>query len=306
MNHTSISNEIPAIQIQNASRSYGSQTVLRDLTLKIPFGQVYGFLGRNGSGKTTTLKLLAGLIKPHSGTVNVLGTNPFTMPASTRIHLGYMSESLPVPDSVRVGHLIDFCSSLYPAWDRELVSSLLGKHNINPSKRLSALSQGNQRLLFFVLAIAPRPKVLLLDEPAANLDVVARREILDEILNLCRDISSTVFFSTHILSDLERVADHVGILVNGQLKISEPLDSLKESIRIVRFHSFNQGLPGETDIPKNALRARRDSKDLTLTLRLENRPSTFDQPAALATNWACQHEVHALNLEDIFVELSRA
>ncbi len=119
----------------------------------------------------------------------------------------------------------------------------MAKYDLSPKKRFMTLSQGNQRLLGFIRAIAPRPKVLLLDEPAANLDVVARREILEDILDLIRDCGCTVLFSTHILSDVERVADEIGILAKGNLRVSETLDSLKDSIRQVRFFGFKNGTP---------------------------------------------------------------
>jgi ABC-2 type transport system ATP-binding protein len=162
-----------------------------------------------------------------------------------------------------------------------------------------SLSQGNQRLLGFIMAIAPRPKVLLLDEPAANLDVVARREILDDILQLIRDCGCTVLFSTHILGDVERVADEIGILVKGGLRVSEPLDSLKDSIRQARFFAFKNGLPG-SDIPES-FRTVRGQDEVTITLRT----SALTTPETLAQRWGCQQETRLLSLEDIFVELSR-
>jgi ABC-2 type transport system ATP-binding protein len=150
------------------------------------------------------------------------------------------------------------------------------------------------------MAIAPRPKVLLLDEPAANLDVVARREILDDILELIRDCGCTVLFSTHILSDVERVADEIGILAKGNLRVSEPLDSLKDSIRQVRFFGFRDGaLPG--DIPES-FRTVRSKDEVTITLRI----NSLTTPETLAQRWSCQQETRALSLEDIFVELSRS
>ena len=161
-----------------------------------------------------------------------------------------------------------------------------------------SLSQGQQRLLGFIMAIASRPKVLLLDEPAANLDVVARREILDDILTLIRDRGCTVLFSTHVLSDIERVADEIGILAQGNVRVSESLDTLKDSIRQVRFFAFKSGLPAE-DAP-GSFRTVRGADELLVTLRI-NADTT---PESLAQRWACQYESRALTLEDIFVELS--
>jgi ABC-2 type transport system ATP-binding protein len=271
--------------------------VLNDLSFSVRPGSIYGFLGRNGSGKTTTLRMLAGLIKPGSGTLRVLGQDPFTMGAAERQWLGYMSEKAIIPPMIKVRRVLELGRDLYPNWDAALADSLLAKYGISPKARSSTLSAGKQRLLGFIMAIAPRPKVLLLDEPAANLDVVARREILDDILELLRDCGATVLFSTHILSDVERVADEIGILVEGRLRLSEPLDELKDSIQQVRFYGFPNGMP-PAEIP-GSYRTVRSRQEILVTL------GSGSDPQAWAHRWSCQYETRALNLEDIFVELSR-
>lgn len=291
-------NETP-ILVQNVSRSFDGPPVVHDLSFSVKPGSIYGFLGRNGSGKTTTLRMLAGLIKPHSGDVRILGNNPFTIGAAERQWLGYMSEKAVIPAYTKVRSVLKLGRDLYPTWDAALADSLLVKYDLSPKKRFMSLSQGQQRLLSFIMAIAPRPKVLLLDEPAANLDVVARREILDDILDLIRDCGCTVLFSTHILSDVERVADEIGILAKGNLRVSEPLDSLKDSIRQVRFFGFKNGAPAG-DIPES-FRSVRGKDEITLTLRT----NSLTTPETLAQRWSCQQETRALSLEDIFVELSR-
>ena len=291
-------NESP-IHLENVTRAFDGPPVVKDLNLAVKPGSIYGFLGRNGSGKTTTLRMLAGLIKPQSGDVRVLGTDPFTMGAAERQWLGYMSEKAIIPAYTKVRSVLNLGRELYPTWDAALADALLAKYNLSPKKRFMTLSAGNQRLLSFIMAIAPRPRVLLLDEPAANLDVVARREILDDILELIRDCGCTVLFSTHILSDVERVADEIGVLAHSSLRVSEPLDSLKDTIRQVRFFGFRNGsLPG--DIPES-FRTVRGQGEMTVTLRT----SALTTPETLAQRWNCQQETRALSLEDIFVELSR-
>jgi len=272
---------------------------VRDLSFAVKPGSIYGFLGRNGSGKTTTLRMLAGLIRPQAGEVRILGQDPFTIGAAERQWLGYMSEKAVVPAFTRVSSVLNLGRELYPTWDGTLADALIARYDLSRKKRFMTLSQGNQRLLSFIMAIAPRPRVLLLDEPAANLDVVARREILDDILDLIRDCGCTVLFSTHILSDVERVADEIGILAKGSLRVSETLDSLKDSIRQVRFFGFPNGIPAG-DIPES-FRAVRGKDEITITLRT----NSVTTPETLARRWSCQQETRALNLEDIFVELSR-
>jgi ABC-2 type transport system ATP-binding protein len=286
------------IRMQQVNRSYDGPPVLHDLNLSVPSSSIYGFLGRNGAGKTTALRMLAGMIKPHSGEVRVLGADPFTIGAGERQWIGYMSEKPMLPGMTRVKSVIALGRSLYPTWDTALAESLLSRYELGPRMRYSELSQGRQRLLAFVMAIAPRPKVLLLDEPAANLDVVARREILDDILDLIRDCECTVLFSTHILSDVERVADEIGILANGSLRVSESLDSLKTSIRQMRCFGFRNGIPRE-DLP-GSFRSTRGREEVIVTIRTNPELT----PERIAQRWSCECESRALNLEDIFVELS--
>jgi len=287
------------IRVQDVTRTFDGVPAVDHLSFAVQPGSIYGFLGRNGAGKTTTLRMLAGLIKPHSGEVRICDKDPFTMTAEDRQWLGYMSEKADIPSRMKVSSLLQLGRELYPTWDDTWARSLISKYALAPNKRFSTLSQGNQRLLSFIMAIAPRPRVLLLDEPAANLDVVARREILDDILMLIRDCGCTVLFSTHILSDVERVADEIGILARGRLQVSESLDSLKDSIHQVRFFDFQNGPPTE-EIP-GAIRTVRERAEITATLR-----TTSDlTPETLATRWQCRQETRSLNLEDIFVELSR-
>jgi ABC-2 type transport system ATP-binding protein len=287
-----------ALTTENLTRDYGGPPVLRGLNMTVRRGSVYGFLGRNGSGKTTAIKTLAGLTRPTSGTVRVLGQDPWGFGAVERQKLGYLSEKQTLPPLMRVDKLVAFCAQFYPAWDHALCDGLLGKFEIPRDRRVHRLSLGQQRLLGFALAIAPRPDVLLLDEPAANLDVVARREFLDQILELIRDGEKTVLFSTHILSDVERVADQVGILSDGRLIVDQPLDDLKESVRQVRFFGFRGDLPAQ--IP-GALRVRRERGEMLAVLN----GSQYGRIETLAAEWGCQAEVRDLSLEDLFIELTR-
>lgn len=287
-----------AIETNGLTRVFGEASVLRGLDLKVKRGSIYGFLGRNGSGKTTTLKILAGLAKPTSGQARVLGGNPWEFGAKERQNLGYLSEKQVLPPLKTVQKLIAFCAQFYPEWDRQLCENLVSKFQLPLKTRVNKLSLGNQRILGIILALAPRPDVLLLDEPAANLDVVARREFLDEILSLIREGGKTVFFSTHILSDVERVADEIGILSDGVLKVSESIDDLKDSVKQVRFHTFTGIQP--TEIP-GSIRERRENGEILAVLKI----SEINQPATLAARWGCQAEIQDLGLEDIFVEITR-
>ena len=287
------------IEMNNASRSFGKIPAVRDLSLRVRRGSIYGFLGRNGAGKTTAIKMLAGLIWPDSGTIKVNGVEPARFTVEDRWKIGYVSERQILNRFMRVKTLIRFTSSFYPDWDFALCERLLKQFRIDPSKRIRALSMGMARQVAFILAMAQRPDLLILDEPAANLDVVARREFLDELLELLREGGKTVLLSSHILSDVERVADEIGIIAQGRLRISEPLDRLKETIKKVRFYGFARGSNG-FDLPETFC-VDKTKGEVLATMRVEDEGKLRQ----LCAEQGCQYEVMPLNLEDIFVEMVR-
>jgi ABC-2 type transport system ATP-binding protein len=287
------------IETNNVSRSFAKKIVLQDLNLRVRRGSIYGFLGRNGAGKTTTIKMLAGLIWPDGGQIKVNGVDPARFTVEDRWKIGYVSERQVLNPFMRVDALIEFTSNFYPDWDFEACERILKRFKIDPTKRIRALSMGMARQVAFMLALAQRPDLLILDEPAANLDVVARREFLDEVLELLREGGKTVLLSSHILSDVERVADEIGIIAQGKLLISEPLDRLKETVKKVRFYGFEKGT-SSFEIP-DAFNLSKNSNEMVATLRVEDESKLLK----LAELNRCHYEVIHLNLEDIFVEIVR-
>jgi len=285
------------IETKNVSRSFGGSVAVQDLNLRVRRGSIYGFLGRNGAGKTTTIKMLAGLIWPDAGEIRVNGVEPAKFTVADRWKIGYVSERQILPPGMRVSALIQFTSSFYPDWDFAVCDRILKRFKIDPSKRIKALSQGTARQVAFLLAMAQKPELLILDEPAANLDVVARREFLEEMLALIREQDKSVLLSSHILSDVERVADEIGIISQGELKISEPLDRLKETVKQVRFYGFERGVNG-FELP-DAFRFSKSRDEALATLRL----SDEELLPRLAATHRCKYEITHLNLEDIFVEI---
>jgi ABC-2 type transport system ATP-binding protein len=286
------------IETDQVCRSFKRTQALNNFNMRVPRGSIYGFLGRNGSGKTTAIKILAGLIKPTSGSVQVMGRTPFEFTEEDRQKIGYVSEKQILPANYSVRAVINFCARFYPQWDHDVVRRLTERFRIDSRQVIANLSQGTQRQVAFILALAQRPELLILDEPAATLDVVARREFLDEILELIRQEGRTVLISSHILSDIERVADHIGILVDGTLKISEPLDELAETVKQIRFHSFTRS-PAQISVP-GAFRTVRSEKEVLITARIKDESAI----AQAARDAGAQYEILDLTLEDIFVELS--
>jgi len=287
------------IETDQVCRSFKDTMALNNFSLRVHRGSIYGFLGRNGAGKTTAIKVLAGLIKPTSGSVQVLGRNPFDFTEEDRQKIGYVSEKQILPADFRVEKLLAFCAQFYPLWDHELVRRLLERFRINPKQTISVLSHGTQRQVAFILALAQRPELLILDEPASSLDVVARREFLDEILDLIRQEGRTVLISSHILSDIERVADYIGILVDGTLTISESLDDLAETVKQIRFHSFSRA-PMQVSM-LDTFRTVRSEKEMLVTARIKDEATV----AQVARDAGAEYEIIGLALEDIFAEISR-
>lgn len=287
------------IETTSVSRSFGGTPAVRDLNLRVRRGSVYGFLGRNGAGKTTAIKMLVGLLKPDAGEIRINGVDPWQFTVEDRQRVGYLSEKQTLMPSMKVKALIQFTSSFYPNWDFALCDRTLKRFQLDPAKRIKELSNGAMRQVGFLLAIAQRPDLLILDEPAATLDVVARRDFLDEVLALLREEGKTVLFSSHILSDVERVADEIGIMAGGTLKLSEPLDRLKETVKQVRFFGFAHGTDGFT-VP-DAFRLAKTPTEALVTLRATDEAML----PKLAAQHRCQFEVCHLGLEDIFIELVR-
>jgi ABC-2 type transport system ATP-binding protein len=216
----------------------GSELVrIRDLktkrdgfTLDVPEwsvapGEVVGLVGPNGAGKTTLLEAVAGLRKTPGGSIEVFGMDPWRNPARVRSSLGFMSDDMPLLD-MRVGQLLRALSGYYPTWDPELVEDLLERFKLDPKQKVHTLSKGQGTRIRLVTALAFRPKVLLLDEPATGLDVAGRRSLLESVLDVVRDPSRSVIISSHMLADVERIADRLLVLNRGDVVKEGATDDL--------------------------------------------------------------------------------
>ncbi len=290
-------NNEPVIITEGLSRSFGEVEALRDLDLRVPRGSVFGYLGRNGSGKTTTIKLLLGLIKPDRGSARVLGFDPQTDPVPMRRRIGYVAESQQMYGWMTVKEIMRFTASLYPAWDERLAEKYLERFELSSLVKVKNLSKGQNARLALLLALAPMPELLILDDPTMGLDPVSRQEFLGDIVRAIQEEGRTVFFSTHILQELDQVADWVAILDRGRLLACAPVDHLKANMRRFELH-FEGIAPGEINV-EGILRLRRVGRDLVLTMR--------GNPEAIARELQHKYrpvhiEEHRLNLDEIFTE----
>ena len=278
-------------------KTFGATDALRGFDLEVPKGSVVGLLGRNAAGKSTALRCMVGLERPDAGTVRVLGRDPRTFDVAARERVVYLAETgVPFPGA-RVSKLIELCAPLYPRWDFSMQDRMLAQFAIDPARKLKELSLGQQRAVGLMLALCPRPELLVLDEPAANLDTVARREFLEAVLGLIGDGERTVVMSSHILGDIERVADRVAIIHRGQLLLQAPLDDLKERSRRLRF-SFAGAPPATLPLP-GLTSLRRGARELLATV-VDYDEEVAAQVAAAA---GAHVEAQAVGLEDLFIDL---
>jgi len=217
------------IEINNLSRRFSSKLVLDHVSLGVPRGVVYGLVGENGAGKTTLIKHFLGLLKTQSGSVRVFGLDPVADPVGVLGRVGYLSEQRDLPLWMRVDELLRYTQAFYPKWDAAYAGQLLRQFGLDPASKIKSLSRGECAKAGLLLALAHRPDLLLFDEPSSGLDPVVRRDILEAIIRTVVDEGRTVFFSSHLLDEIERVSDHVAMMVSGKVVLCGPLDTVKES-----------------------------------------------------------------------------
>lgn len=224
------------------TKGYVKNEVLRGVNLQIPAGAVVGLMGTNGAGKSTLIKCLLGLLRIDQGRASIFGCDAWDLSPEAKGRIGYVPQVVNLYGWMKVYHVIAYIGSFYPKWDSAWAGELAERWRVPFEDRVQTLSTGQLQALALVLAMGHRPDLLVLDEPVASLDPIARREFLKTVLEMGRDQGGTVLFSTHIGSDLERVATHVAILRDGEIACFTELDELKDRVKRLR-------LRGERDFP---------------------------------------------------------
>lgn len=289
----------PMIECLNVKKGFGKRNILNGLSLSVPKGSVLGLLGKNGAGKTTLIKLLVGLLKADSGSISVLGESPWRFSEGAKERFGYVPQREKLYPWLTVRQLIEYAGSFYRHWNETLVEQLIRQWRLNEQERIGVLSEGEAQKVAIILALAHEPELLILDEPVASLDPLARREFLKTILHSVADRQCTVFFSTHITSDLERAADHVVLINEGAVSFCGELDELKEQVKRVRI------MAGDVTVEqlqmKGVLACEHTDGGVVLTLKDQQ----GDALQKLEQQFGQAMHVENLNLEEIFLELSR-
>ena len=221
------------ISVSELTRRFGATTALDAVSLSLPRGAVYGLVGANGAGKTTLIRHILGLLRAEGGSVRVFGLDPVADPVGVLSRIGYLSEENDLPGWMRVDELVRYSRAFYPAWDDAYADELRQAFALDPTARIQSLSRGQKARAGLLVALAHRPELLLLDEPSSGLDPVVRRDILEAIIRTIAHEGRTVLFSSHLLEEVERVADHVTMVSHGRIALSAPLDAIKESHRHV-------------------------------------------------------------------------
>jgi ABC-2 type transport system ATP-binding protein len=218
------------IEASGLGKQYRRTWALRDCTLTIPDGCVVGLVGPNGAGKTTLLQLATGLLAPTRGTISVLGEPPAESPAQLA-RVGFVAQDTPVYARMRVADHLRMGAWLNPGWDEELAQRRIGQLGLDPKQRAGSLSGGQRAQLALTLALAKRPELLLLDEPVASLDPLARREFLRGLMEAVAEHGTSVVMSSHLVADLERVCDYLIVLVGSRVRIAGEVAALLASHR---------------------------------------------------------------------------
>ena len=282
-----------AFELRGVSKRYRF-FALEDLSLRLEPGQILGFVGPNGAGKSTTIRILMGLVAPDAGEVELLGHRMPDGQVAAKHDVGFVSEEMRLFGGARLGWHLDFVRSIDPGWDEAYARTLLDRFDLHPEQKARALSRGEQVKALMLLALARRPKLLVLDEPTTGLDPVARHELLAELTDVLRDEERSILFSSHNTLDVEQIADQIAFLDRGRLVAAADKETFLERWRRVALE-----LPEEAEMP-----ALPGTAGVTRAGRLAS--VTFDSwrpelAAELERSGAVVREVQRMTLEEIFV-----
>lgn len=281
----------PAIEIRGVNKRFGRKSVLDGLTMSVPAGQTFAFLGRNGAGKTTAIRMLLGLIKPDAGRIRVLGMDPQKEPLAVRRQVGYLAEDQAMFGWMRVSEMISFMAPFYPSWDPARAKELADKFELPMRTRTRHLSKGQGVRLGLLLALAHRPRLVILDDPTLGLDPIMRKEFLRDVVTYLQGEQVTVFFSSHLLYEIEPVADSVAILDRGHIVRQADTEELRARVKRIVAPAESgaalRDLPGLLDLSRQGNQAVAVVDDIETAL-----------PAARAAGAIVQ--VMDLNLDEIF------
>lgn len=290
--------EQPILQLTQLQRQLGKVTIIKSITAQVNAGDVVALLGKNGAGKTTLIETMLGFAFPSFGSCTLWNKNATDMQGDIKQRIGFVPQQNELLANLNGKEHVELFKAFRSTWNQELVDKLIFEWLIPMDLNVGKMSVGQQQKLSILLAIAHEPELLILDEPVASLDPVARRQFLQQLIDIAADAKRAIVFSSHIVSDMERIANQVWMLQNGELSYQGGLDELKESIARITLHA-DESLPKDLQLP-NTIKQRIQGKQAVLTVK-------HWQPALLEKieqQFNARAQVEFLSLEDIFLELN--
>ena len=290
------------IETDQLSKSFGQHAALRGLDLRVPAGSIFGFLGRNGAGKTTTIKTLMGLLRADSGSARVFGCRVSHADGSTGIRrrIGFVTEDKELYPYMTVEQMIRFTRPFFPKWRRDLEERYLDMFELPPARKISELSKGTRSKLMLLLAICRGAELLILDEPTDGLDPAATEDVLRELVAIAAESEVTMFFSSHQLSEVELIADWIGIIDRGKMVASGCLDDMK-----ARYKRIEVVFPDSAATPvrwaEGAESVKQEGRVVSI-LASRNAEEIVEQAHAIPGTTV---EAFPVTLKDIFLEQVR-
>ena len=280
-----------AVELDGVCKSFGRTQVLRGVTLRVERGKTFAFLGRNASGKTTTIRLLLGLLKRDEGTVRVLGLDPQQEPLELRRNVGYLAEDQTMYGWMRVDEILRFVAPFYPTWDHELALRYVRDFELPPRTKIKHLSKGQNVRLGLVLALAHRPDLVILDDPALGLDPIMRKQFNRDLITHLQGEGRTVFYSSHLLYEVEPVADEVAILEQGRILRQADTETLRRDVKQIALSSEAwHSIAGRLTF----LDQRREGDEMVVTIE------RAESAMLLLSREGIEYRVMDLNLDEIF------
>jgi ABC-2 type transport system ATP-binding protein len=290
-----MNNESPIVRMSGVCKSFGKTTALDNIDLEVHPGRIIGLLGANGAGKSTLLRHIIGLYLPDKGRCVTFGCEAKKLGPGELTRIGYVHQEGELLEWMTVGQLIRYVSAYYQSWNKQLEEKYVRDYEISTEARVGSLSPGQRQKLAILLAIGFEPELLILDEPASALDPVARAQFLDLLLQIIQKENRTIIISSHILSDVEKVIDHVVIMKNGRILLDCGFDDLREQFARVRLSALGGELPAELPFT-NVVCCQRSNGQAILTIQNVSPEILQQQGQGLK----CQIEVQPLSLEDIY------
>lgn len=286
------------LETKGLTKYYGNTLAVDHFNLSIKAGSVCGFVGRNGAGKTTVIKLLMGLLKPTAGSASIFACDCQDLPPAVRQRIGYVTEGHRLIGWMKIAEIEKFQRAFFPGqWDCELFSEMVEYFGLSKMQKIKRLSNGQRAQVSLALTLAPHPELLIMDDPTLGLDAAIRRQFLEGMIQLIMEQGRTVLFSSHILADVERVADRLVVIDKGVLRADCTTEQFRDSVKKVRF-SFEGTPPQQIDI-EGFLNCRRSGRGLELTLvgTTEQIIAEWSQKAG-----ARQFNIIQTSIEDQFID----